>query len=150
MKLKVHRLGSCTRQQLPNVLTLGLFFRENIGTQPLKAPVIVISDISERLAGLGGYFAETIPIKKMKFKGLSLFCRYFSSKPIQQSSTRNLVYGYLPPGRRRMLFVELLNAIVMTNIQVPSTVDCSLVGHLNDPRCARAFPGIKKPRLLEE
>jgi dTDP-L-rhamnose 4-epimerase len=38
------------------------------------------------------------------------------AKGIQQSSTRNLVCGYLPPGRRRTLFVELLNAIVMTNI----------------------------------
>ena len=136
VNLRVHRLGSCTQQPLPNVLTLGLFFRENIGTQPLKASVIVISDISESLAGLGGNLAETIPLKKMEFKGLPLFCGDFTSKPIQQSSTRNLVYGYLPPGRRRPLFVELLNAVVMTNSQVPSAVNCSLVGHLNDPRCA--------------
>jgi len=87
------------------------------------------------LAGPGGYFAETIPLEKMKFKGLLLFCRNFSSKPVQQCPTRNLVYRYLPPGRRRPLFVELLNAVVMTNIQVSSAVDCSLVGHLNDPRC---------------
>ena len=135
VNLRVHRLGSCTQQPLPNVLTLGLFFRENIGTQPLKAPVIVISDISERLAGPGGYLAETIPLKKMEFKGLPLFCGDFSSKPIQQDPARDMIYRYLPPGRRRPLFVELQNAVVMSNIQVSSAVDCSLVGHLNDPRC---------------
>ena len=136
VNLRVHRLGSCTQQPLPNVLTLGLFFRENIGTQPLKAPVIVISDISESLAGLGGNLAETIPLKKVKFKGLPLFRRNFSSKPIQQDRARDMIYRYLSPSRRRQLFVELLNAVVMTNSQVPSAVNCSLVGHLNDPRCA--------------
>jgi hypothetical protein len=86
----------------------------------------------------------------MEFKDLPLFCGYFSSQPVQQGFARNLVDGYLPPGRWRPLFVEFLNVVVVTNIQVSSAVDGSLVGHLNDPRCARTLLGVKKPGLLEE
>jgi hypothetical protein len=110
----------------------------------------VISDVSQRLAGCGCYLAETMPFKEMEFEGLQLFRGYFSSQPIQQDFTRNLIDGYLPLGRWRSLFVKFLDAIVMANIQVSFAVDCTLVSHLNDPRCAGTLLGVKKPRLLEE
>jgi hypothetical protein len=110
----------------------------------------VISDVSQRLAGPGSYLPETMPFKEMEFESLQLLRGYFSSQPVQQDFTRNLVDGYLPFGRWRSLFVEFLDAVVMANIQVSSAVDGPLVSHLNDPRCARALFGVKEPRLLEE
>jgi hypothetical protein len=110
----------------------------------------VISDVSQRLAGLDGYLAETIPLKEVEFKDLPLFRGHFFSQPVQQSSARNLVDGYLPPGRWRPLFVEFLNVVMVTHIQVSSAVDGPLVGHLNDPRCAGTFLGVIKPCLLEK
>ena len=110
----------------------------------------MISDVSQRLAGPGCYLAETMPFKEMEFESLQLLSGYFSSQPVQQDFTRNLIDGDLPFGRRRSLFVEFLDAVVMANIQVSSAVDCPLVSHLNDPRCAGTLLGVKKPRLLEK
>ena len=93
----------------------------------------MISHISERLIGLFRYFAQTVPLKEMKFQGLPLFFRELLAQPVQHVPGGDLINKYrLVPGTN-LLFIKLLSIVVLSVRQVLPAVHRPMVGNLNNP-----------------
>ena len=77
------RLSSRLELFCTNSLTSDGFFLRDPGAEPFHAPVIVVSDIFHRQAGLVRDFPERVIFQKMEFQGLPLLRGEFPPKTVQ-------------------------------------------------------------------
>jgi hypothetical protein len=123
--------------------------RKNKRAKPFKAAVEVVSRIPECLTSLFCDFPKTIALGKMKFEGCLLVWSQFPPEPLNQRSGRQLVNQKRIVLVPKLLFVQLVGLIVLSECQVLPSVHGTVVGDLDDPGGGGPPARVKELGLLK-
>jgi hypothetical protein len=121
-----------------------------MGAEPLKPTIVVVSDVSVCLTSSVRNFLEGVAIKEMEFERLLLFCGEFLPQSSQESFGSELVDGYSSRVVLERFTVDFMRLIVLARAQVPSTVDGTVIGHLDNPRGCGPLRNVESASLLKD